>query len=46
MNKKNQLDIIQTSKDKLELQLIRVKYELNQEIKKLEKKKKGLNEDL
>ena len=46
INKKNQLNKIQADIDQLELELIRLKYELKFEIKKLEKKKQELNEDL
>ena len=46
MNKKNQLSQIQLEREKQELQLIRIKYELNSEIKKLDEKKLKLIEDL
>ena len=46
INKKNHLNQIQTDIGKLELELIRLKYELKSEIKKLEMKKQELNEDL
>ena len=45
MDKKNQLNEIQLDREKQELKLIRIKYELNSEIKKLDKKKLELNEE-
>ena len=45
-NKKNQLNQIEISKEKLELELVRVKYELKSEIKKIEIKKQELIEQL
>jgi hypothetical protein len=46
MNKKNQLSRIQLNRDKLEMQLLRTKYELNLELKNLDKKKHNLIEEL
>ena len=46
MNKKNQLSRIQLNRDKLEMQLLRTKYELNLELKNLDKKKRNLIEEL
>ena len=46
MNKKNQLNQIQLEREKLELQLLRIKYDLKSEIKKLDEKKLKLIEDL
>ena len=46
ISKKNQLNEIQLNRDKLEKQLVRIKYELNLELKKLEIKKRSLIEEL
>ena len=46
VNKKNQLEKIRLNRDKLEMQLIRTKYELNLELKNLDKKKHNLIEEL
>ena len=46
VNKKNQLNQIQINKEKLELEVIRVKYELKSEKEKLEIKRVELNEEL
>ena len=46
INKKNQLNAIQANKEKLELELIRVKYELNTELKKIDLKRRELNDEL
>ena len=46
VNKKNQLEKIRLNRDKLEMQLIRTKYELNLELKNLDKKKRNLIEEL
>ena len=46
VNKKNQLEKIRLNRDKLEMQLIRTKYELNLELKNLDNKKHNLIEEL
>jgi len=46
ISKKNQLNEIQSNRDKLEKQLLKIKYELNLELKKLEIKKRSLIEEL
>ena len=46
IKKKNQLNQIQTDREKLELELVRLKYELKSEIKKQEMKKQELNDEL